>query len=233
MAKKIRAKHWIISYVFLKEMKKALPNYFHGRLIDIGCGDKPYSSDVKDYVREHVGIDHEQTMHAKDNIDIFAPAYDIPVESASFDCALCTDVLEHLEEPGKAIAECARVLKPEGIAVYTVPFIYPPHEEPRDFYRYTKHGIHYLFENNGFQILELKPLSGFWITFAMALTYYLWEFRRKKRLRTILKPLLMLIPPFVLLMQSVAYVLDSVDKREEWTWMFFVAAKKKKKLPEE
>jgi len=220
------AKHWINSYIFTKEMTKVLPEYIHGRLIDIGCGDKPYEPYVRDYVSEHVGIDHEKTLHKIDNIDIFAPAYEIPVKSASFDCALCTNVLEHLEEPGRAIAECARVLKPDGIAVYAMPFIYAPHEEPRDFYRYTKHGIHYLFEKNGFQLIELKALSGFWVTFSMALTLHIWKFRRKKRLRKILKPLFMLIPPFVILIQSIGYVLDLINKNEEWTWMFLVVAKK-------
>lgn len=222
----MKAKNWVIHYVFFKEMKKVLPKYIQGRLIDIGCGDKPYEPYLKGHVDEHVGVDHEQTFHKKDNIDIFATAYDIPVETASFDCALCTDVLEHLEEPGRAIAECARVLKPEGIAVYTIPFIFEPHEEPRDFYRYTRHGIQYLFEKNGFQIIELIAFSGFGVTFSHALTHYIWNFRRKKRLRKILKPLFLLIPPVVILIQAMGYLLDVIDKREEWTWEYLVVAKK-------
>jgi ubiquinone/menaquinone biosynthesis C-methylase UbiE len=49
-------------------------------------------------------------MHPKGTIDIFAPAYTIPLGNESFDCTLCTDLLEHLEDPGEAIAECSRIL---------------------------------------------------------------------------------------------------------------------------
>jgi SAM-dependent methyltransferase len=222
----MRGKRWIIDRVVERELKKVLAHYMNGRLIDIGCGEKPTESLLKEYVSEHVGVDHEETTHNKDKIDIIAPAYDIPVEDESFDCALCTAVLEHLEEPSKAIAECSRILKSGGIAVYTAPFIFNLHEEPRDFYRFSKYGLAYLFKTNGFHIIELKALSGFWATFAVAFTHYLWKFRRKKRRRTLLRPLLFLIPPFVILIQRAAYLLDCIDKREEWTWMYLIVAKK-------
>lgn len=225
-AKKMGARRWVINHIIDKELKKVLAQYMNGKLIDIGCGEKPTESFLREYVSEHVGVDHEGTTHNKDKIDVFAPVYDIPVEDESFDCALCTAVLEHVEEPSKAIAECARVLKVGGIAVYTTPFIFNLHEEPRDFYRFSKYGLTYLFQTNGFHIIELKALSGFWVTFAIALTHYLWKFRRKRKSRILLKPFLSLIPPFVLLIQRTAYLLDNIDKREEWTWMYLIVAKK-------
>ena len=84
----------------------------------------------------------------------------------------------------------------------------------------------HLFETNGFTILELKALSGFWVTVSIAFTHYVWKFRRKKGWIGIFKPLFMLIPPFVLLIQAAAYLLDHIDKREEWTWMYLVVARK-------
>jgi SAM-dependent methyltransferase len=222
----MRGQFWIVSHIVTKELKKVFAKYITGRLIDIGCGEKPFESLLQKYVSEHVGVDHEETMHHKGKIDIFAPAYNIPVENETFDCTLCTAVLEHLEEPDKAIAECSRILKMDGIAIYAAPFIWNLHEEPRDFFRFSKYGLTYLFEKNGFQILELKALSGFWVTFAAALTVYLWKFRRKKGWVTVFKPLFMLLPPFVLLIQAVAYLLDRLDTREEWTWAYVVVAKK-------
>jgi ubiquinone/menaquinone biosynthesis C-methylase UbiE len=144
--------------------------YLSGRLIDIGCGIKPYKNMLAPYLTEHIGLDHKGTMHDKSNIDLFGNAYQIPVESAAFDSAICTAVLEHLEEPEKAIKETYRVLKAGGYAIYTVPFFWHLHEEPRDFYRFTKYGLKYLFEKNGFEIVELKPLSGFWVTFGQSLS---------------------------------------------------------------
>ena len=221
----MKGKHWIINYITTKELKNIVPRYIHGRLIDIGCGEKPLEPYFKQYVTEHIGVDHAETMHDKNNIDIFATAYEIPVEDASFDCALCTAVLEHLEEPSQAIAECHRVLKKGGVALYTVPFVWNLHEEPRDFYRYTKYGLTYLFEKNGFKIIELIALSGFWITFAQAVTQYLWTLRRKKKLK-IFKPFFIIIPAFVVSFQALAYLLDKLDKREEWTWAYVVVVKK-------
>ncbi len=222
----MRGKHWIVNRMIAKELKRIFPAYLSGRLIDIGCGDKPLAGLAAPYVSCHVGIDHAETQHRKNNIDIFAPCYDIPVDDASFDCALCTAVLEHLEEPGKAIAECSRILKLGGVAICTAPFIWNLHEEPRDFFRFSKYGLAYLFETNGFKILELKALAGFWVTGSIALTHYLWKFRRKKGWASVFKPLFTLIPPFTLMIQAAAYLLDHLDKREEWTWMHLVVAQK-------
>ena len=222
----MRGKHWIVDHIAAKELERLFPHYLAGRLIDIGCGEKPFASLAAKYVSAHVGVDHAGTQHRTNNIDIFAPSDDIPVDDESFDCALCTAVLEHVEEPGKAIAECSRILKSGGVAIYTAPFIWNLHEEPRDFFRFSKYGLAYLFQTNGFKILELKALSGFWVTGSIALTHYLWKFRRKKGWAAVFKPLFMLIPLFTLMIQAAAYLLDHIDKREEWTWMYLVVAQK-------
>lgn len=95
------------------------------------------------------------------------------MDDESVDTILCTSVLEHLELPWKAIKEMNRILKSNGCIVDTVPLFWHLYEEPRDFYRYTKYGLKYLFEKNGFEIVELKPLSDFWVTFGQELVYYL------------------------------------------------------------
>lgn len=105
----------------------------------------------------HPRNDHVRRGH------FFGSAYEIPAEDDAFDSALCTAVLEHLEEPESAIRECHRVLKPGACAVYTVPFIWHLHEEPRDFFRYSRYGLEYLFKKVGFEIVELEALSGFWV----------------------------------------------------------------------
>jgi len=194
--------------------------YISGKLIDIGCGTKPYKNILAPFVSEHIGVDHLETFHDKQNIDLFGTAYDIPVEDESFDSAISTAVLEHLEEPEKAIQECYRILKSGGYAIYSIPFIWHLHEEPRDFYRYSKYGIEYLFEKVGFKIIEIKPLSGFWVTFGQLFVYYIYRFNRG--------PLRWLhIIDFVgLLIQGLAYGLDKIDRAEQWTWMYMVVVQK-------
>ena len=196
--------------------------YLSGSLIDIGCGIKPYKDLLEPYVTEHIGVDHKDTIHDKSNIDLFGTAYQIPVENATFDSAICTAVLEHLEEPEKSLHECFRVLKFGGIAVYSVPFIWHLHEEPRDFYRFTKYSLKYLFEKVGFEIVELKALSGFWVTFGQEFIYYLWRFRAGGKLN----PIWWIIPLIGAVIQGISYLLDKIDHPESFTWMYRVVVRK-------
>lgn len=196
--------------------------YFKGDLLDIGCGTKPYMSMLSPFVDKHIGLDHKDTPHNKNSIDIFGSAYDIPVKDNSFDSVLCSAVLEHLEEPSKAIQECNRVLKKDGIAIYSIPFIWHEHEAPRDFFRYSQFGIKHLFEKNGFKILELKPLSGFIVTFTQLFVYYL----NGTFSRGILRQAKVFYPLFWAL-QKIALHLNKYDRSTQWTWMYMVVVQKK------
>ena len=215
-----KLKNLLVNLIHDRQLKRFISTYLSGRLIDIGCGKKPYADMVRPYVTGHVGIDHQDTLHDKSNIDRFGSAYDIPAEDDEFDSALCTAVLEHLEEPELALRECYRVLKRGGVAIYSVPFIWHLHEEPRDFYRFSKYGLKYLFEKAGFEIIEIKALSGFWVTFGQLFVYNIYRFNRG--------PLkfVPIIPALGFAIQSISYLLDKIDKSEQWTWMYMVVARK-------
>lgn len=218
MAKSI--KNFLIHHIHDSELERRAAGYATGRLIDIGCGTKPYASLFANYVDEHIGVDHAGSLHDKSKVDLIGTAYDIPVSDESFNTSLCTAVLEHLEEPEQALRECYRVLKPGGCAIYSVPFIWHLHEEPRDFYRFSKYGLKYLFEKTGFEVLELKALSGFWVTFGQLLVYNFYRLNRG--------PIrwLPVVPLLAVLVQCISYALDKIDKTEQWTWMYMVVARK-------
>lgn len=205
--------NWLVHKIGNKERKRIFKIYSRGILIDIGCGDKPFKDMLAPYVKNHFGLDHEDSLHDKAKIYLFGTAYDIPAEDEHFDTVLCTAVLEHLEEPDKAIMEANRVLKKGGYAIYTVPLFWHLHEEPGDFYRYTRYGLNYIFEKNGFEIIELKPLSGFWVTFGQELVYYIWRFRIGGKLN----PAWWIIPPIGAVIQVVSYLLDKIDHPEGFT----------------
>jgi SAM-dependent methyltransferase len=210
----------LVQWIVQRELRCLAQKYIRGSLIDIGCGQKPYKNLLAPYVETHIGIDQDGTTHDKANIDRFGTAYQLPANDSEFDSALCTAVLEHLEEPELALRECYRVLRPGGVAIYTVPFIWHLHEEPRDFYRYSKYGLKYLFEKVGLEIVVIRALSGFWVTFGQLLVYNLYRLNRG--------PLrwFRIVALIGLFIQIAAYILDRLDKTEQWTWMYIVAARR-------
>lgn len=194
--------------------------YLRGRLLDIGCGTKQKTLLIGEFVDEYIGVDHEGTYHDKSNIDLFGTAYNIPVEAESFDSVICTAVLEHLEEPQQALVEAHRVLKTGGYAIYTMPLFWHLHEEPRDFFRYTRHGLVYLFENAGFEVIEIVPGAGFITTFGIELNYYLLRFRRG-----------MLRYPVDGFIRFNNWLIQRLDRGflrdERFTWMYLIVVRKR------
>jgi SAM-dependent methyltransferase len=142
-----------------------------GRLLDIGCGLKPYQPLLAPYVTEHVGVDHPDSPHALTSVDVFATAYEIPLDDQSFDTILLSEVLEHLERPTDALTECHRLLRQGGRLVLSTPMLWTLHEEPRDFYRYTPYGLRYLLDTAGFDVVEMIALGGQWLSVAMLFSH--------------------------------------------------------------
>jgi SAM-dependent methyltransferase len=214
------SRSWLVNRISRRELMRGLEPHLGGRLIDIGCGTKPLAAWSRGKVARHVGIDHPAGLHGPSGVDAYASAYRTPFRDASFDAAVCSAVLEHLEEPEAALRECFRLLKPGGVAAYTVPFIWHVHEEPRDFYRYSKYGMAYLLKKAGFEVLEVRALSGFWLTFGQLLVYNLFRCQRG--------PLryLPLIPLLGLALQGAFYALDRLDRTERWTWAYLALARK-------
>ncbi len=213
-------KNWLVKYITARELKKLIPLYVKGDLIDIGCGTKPYRNILKEHVTKHIGLDHPQTSQGRSEIDLMGTAYHTGIKSEKFDTAVITAVLEHLEEPESAIRECYRILKKGGHVICAVPFIWHLHEEPRDFFRYSKYGLRHLLRKAGFEIIEMIPLSGFCVTFSQSLVYFLYLFHRGP------VKLIPVIPIIGILIQFLGLAFDSIYKAERWTWAYIAVAKK-------
>lgn len=207
-----------------KKIHEYAEKYLKGRLLDIGCGEKKKEFLIGDYVHEYVGVDHKDSLHSLNAVDIIGTAYAIPVPDDSFDSILCTAVLEHLEEPRLALKEAFRVLRPDGHAVYTVPLFWHVHEEPRDFYRYTRYGLEHLFKEAGFEIVEIVALSGFWLTFGSEWNYYI---------KTMLRGYLSLLSKSLVAVNNLLFpIMDTIDMKlnhdyTKWTWLYAVVVRKK------
>jgi SAM-dependent methyltransferase len=164
---------WLAHQHLDRAIATAARQHARGRLVDIGCGLKPYAEMFAPYVTEHVGVDHPDSPHALTSVDVLATAYEVPLDSATFDVALLSEVLEHLEEPLVALKECSRLLGPGGKVIVTSPFAWVLHEEPRDYYRYSPHGLRWLLQEAGFVDIDIRPLSGQWGTIALLAGYAL------------------------------------------------------------
>jgi len=187
-----------------KTAKSEISEFATGKVLDIGCGDKPFYSYIESQTDLYVGIEYPKSPPLNKNIDIVAAADKLPVKSRSFNFIILSQVLEHLETPLDALKEIKRVLKSNGRVFVSWPFLYPIHEEPRDFYRYTVYGISYLAKQAGLTVEFIKPTTGFWITFFCLLS---------KHLYTKSKILYQIVVPVLLIIKFFCFVLDKIDNK--------------------
>jgi SAM-dependent methyltransferase len=210
--------NWLVHRIHDQSLAQCIEKHASGILVDIGCGEKPYADLTRGVVSKHIGVDYSGTDHDRSNIDTFATAYETTLTDAFADTVLCTSVLEHLERPQEAVREMFRILRPGGRVILSAPFFWHLHEEPRDFFRYSKFGLQYLFESAGFEVIELRALSGFIVTFSQELCYFLNRFNRG--------PLKVLLRPAQFLIQTVAYFLSRWDRSERYSWAHLAVARK-------
>jgi SAM-dependent methyltransferase len=152
----------VISHeIILFELKQFLEANFgrprSGAVLDLGAGTKPYAPIYERYFESSTSVDVPHSPHDIHDVDILASADDLPLQTGSFDCVICTEVLEHCPEPSKVLGEIARVLKPGGRVFLTTPFLRPLHEMPHDYYRYTPSGLVQLAETAGLIVRSIRP----------------------------------------------------------------------------
>lgn len=153
-----------------------------GRLLDVGCGNKPYHPFLQN-VQRYVGLDYPLTQAIQDfqaRPEVFGDARRLPFAQGSFDAVLCAQVLEHVNQPGQVLAEIGRVLRPGGCGILSVPFIYNVHVGPHDFFRFSPFGIRELVERAGLQVRSIRYQGG--IGAAMVQLLHNWIFSGLARL---------------------------------------------------
>ncbi len=157
----LNASSWLVADLVANEYDHALKTHASGRLLDMGCGKAPLFGAYSSYVTDVQCIDWARTKHGFDYLDqVCDLTTSIPYDDGSFETIILSDVLEHLPEPMICWKEMNRLLAAGGKVLLNVPFYYPLHEEPYDFYRYTEFALRRFAECNSFEVAELRPIGG-------------------------------------------------------------------------
>ena len=148
---------WLLQRFLIRDVRAALAEV-RGQILDVGCGGRPYESFVSPGVR-YFGVDAQST--ASSQPDVWGSAGKLPFRDGCFNSVLCTQVLEHVPDPGLVVQEIARVLRPGGRLILTAPQTWCLHEAPWDFFRFTRYGLERLCREAGLSPHVVRTQGGF------------------------------------------------------------------------
>ena len=151
------------------EAREAAGRHGRYRVLDVGCGVKPYFPFFEPYVDAFVGVDVVDNPAA----DLRGGVEALPVEDGSFEIVLCNQVLEHCDDPARAVRELRRVVAPGGRVLASTHGVQVYHPSPHDLWRWTHEGLHRLFADNGdWAAVTVTPGAGTAACLAMLLGHY-------------------------------------------------------------
>lgn len=153
-------------------------------VLDIGAS----GNDHREYFPNRTTLDIDASKEA----DVVGDAHNLPFNNESFEVVVCSEMLEHADNPQKVISEIERVLKPGGRVVLTTRFAYPVHDVPNDYWRFTPQGLQKLF--SAFEIIEVATDGGPFRTIAIQLQRILFQTDLSKIIKGILYPVIIIFP---------------------------------------
>ncbi len=149
--------------------------YLKGKMMDFGCGTKPYKGILS--VQEYIGVDIKLPDDQGNNqVDVYYDGKTIPFKTNYFDSVLASEVFEHIFNLPVILQELFRVIKPGGYLVATLPFAWDEHGVPYDFARYTSFGIEHLLKEAGFYVVKIEKTTNYVETIFQMWNAYVFQF---------------------------------------------------------
>src|SRR5712691_321644 len=187
------------------------------RLLDAGAGEGNYKRHFTSqrYFGLDLGVGDAGWNYSR--LDVVGDVSALPFRDAAFDGCLNVVTLEHVREPGRAVAELARTLAPGGRLLLIAPHQWEEHQPPHDYYRFTRYGLQYLLHQAGLAEASIRPVGGFFRLLSRrlfnALQFFpgLW----------MLVAALFFVPPALLLP-----LLEPLDRRRNFTLGYICSARK-------
>ncbi len=171
---------------FYGDMAPLIAEHARGRTLDVGAGRLAWRNLLMQHVASYFSGD--VTKEHADLDVVLDVTHGLPFADETFDTLFCCSVLEHAPEPWGALSEMYRVLVPGGIAIVSLPFLLHLHDEPHDYYRFTRYGIEHLAERAGFQVAEMVVNGGLFhliLNLPSVVLSTIWE---TVKLRALIRP---------------------------------------------
>lgn len=136
--------------------------HIRGRVLDLGAGMAKYKESIKKHATYYVACD----VKNNNSIDMVCDVANLNFALNSFDTVISTQVFEHVDNPFIVAREIKKVLKVNGNAIITAPFMFPYHADPKDNFRFSREGLEEIFKSSGFEIID----SGIYGEFFMVIS---------------------------------------------------------------
>jgi len=158
--KSITSNKFLIKRIQRKFIEQVFDNKEFDVVVDVGVGSAPYKNLIKH--KKYIGLDAKDNGFT--NVIIADANETLPLGNEIADLVISTETIEHLKKPGLALKEMYRVMKEDGMLVLTTPMTWQLHEEPNDYFRYTKYGLEYLLKEAGFRDVKIQAANGYYYT---------------------------------------------------------------------
>ncbi len=199
-------------------------------VLDAGAGEGPYRELFAE--TRYVAVDDGRGDERWDyrGLHVSGDLLRLPIGDGAFDAVLATETLEHLTDPGAFVAEAARVLRPGGQLFMTAPLSFKEHQQPHDYFRFTRYGLQLLLERAGLEATSVEPEGGYFRFLGDKIQpahRYLFSKDRAlvwRILFLILQPFSMIF--FTVLVPGLCALLDPLDRKRVHTTGFLVTATK-------